>query len=132
MSFPDWLRRQLEASGHLDTDGVTRQVRSRPCPGCAAPVLVGLDADRCALAATVDPWPVDVHGELTASLAGRATYDLAGHWALELRWRDALLIAWPRRWPVVVAHECHAAPLPRVADPPRHCPRESVTDVPTF
>ena len=36
-----------------------RKARPALCPTCLAPVLKGPDADRAAIPATVDAWPVD-------------------------------------------------------------------------
>lgn len=111
--MPDWLRTQLEVAGRLDTDGVARKARSGRCRDCGAEILTGLDSDRCALTATVDPWPVDAYGELSALLTGRATYSLFG---LELVWRDASAVR-TRPCPVLVEHRCgNAIPHSPLAD----------------
>lgn len=75
---------------------------------CGAIVLVGLDADLCALTATVDPVPIDAAGELAATLTGRWTYlaERSGH-RVQLVRRDR----WNMRTPAGVAtvlaeHRC--------------------------
>lgn len=127
--IPAWLQAHLEATGVADTDGVARAIRARTCPRCHAPILTGLDADRCALAVTVDPQPTDVLGEALALVAGRDTYDLAG---LQLIHRDQWRVAGRRRHPVLADHLCNA-PLPRDPNPP--LPRRvvaAVTEEPCF
>jgi hypothetical protein len=130
--MPPWLRRQLEAAGRLDTDGVGRAASGASCRGCGAQVLQGLDDDTCALPAAVDPQPISVLGEAAAVLAGRDTYDLWGRARVELDYRDAVRIAWPRAWPVLAAHTCGAPPLPADPTVPRHARRPAVSDTPPF
>lgn len=126
--MPDWLRTQLEVAGRLDTDGVARKAKSTHCKACGSCVLTGLDSDRCALVATVDPWPVDAYGELSALLTGRATYSLFG---LELVWRDASAVR-TRPCPVLVEHRC-GAPIPATNAPAGIPPRlAAISDIPPF
>lgn len=75
---PPWIRRHLEATGRANTDGISRAVRARTCPRCAATILAALDDDVAALPTRVDPGPIDAAGELAAILTGRATYRI--HW----------------------------------------------------
>ncbi len=71
---------------------------------CGAQVLRGLDNDRCALTATVDPTPIGPARELVALASGRTTYDLVGR---ELFRRDrAHIVAAAVRYPIVLDHEC--------------------------
>ena len=131
--IPAWLRRQLEAAGRLDSDGVTRGARTQPCPRkCGATVLAGLDADVCALTAFTDPQPISPLGEAAAVLDGRDTYDVWGRFGVELDHRDATRIAGPRRWPVVAAHQCGAPPLPADPTVPPHARRPPIFDAPGF
>lgn len=92
---PTWLaEKQAEAA---------RKTRPGTCRRCGADVLVGLDGDRCALPATVDPRPAGPADELRALAAGRDSYDLA---ADELTHRTRWHVLGPRRAPVHVAHAC--------------------------
>lgn len=105
--MPTWLRRRLEATGKWDSDGTTRAARARTCRRCHTRVLVGLDADRCAMTATVDVDELDPVGELTALLAGRETYTLAKDGPrLVLDFRDQWRIAGAPRGPVFATHIC--------------------------
>lgn len=51
---------------------------------CGEPILIGLDDDRCALVARVDPYPLSATGEVAALRSSRHTYYLR-HGALERR-----------------------------------------------
>lgn len=86
MSIPDWLQRHLTSIGRWDADGVRRTVSATVCR-CGARVLRGLDDDTCALAATVEPDPIDTAGELLALLQKRRTFKLGyyGRWELDRR-----------------------------------------------
>lgn len=107
--MPDWLRRHLEASGHLSPDGVTRAARTTHCRRCGAVVMRGLDGDKAAFPATVDPEPLTALGEVLALLAGRGTYELrwVGH-RYELDARDQWQIQGrpPAEIHAVAEHAC--------------------------
>ena len=106
--IPGWLKR---ARGDA-----TRAVTICCCEKCAAPILVGLDADVCALLVRVDPTPLDEIGEAIALVTNRATYDLAkGPKRKELWPREPQHIRAPRRHPVLPAHKC-GQPLPAATD----------------
>lgn len=74
--IPAWLRDHLEQRGLWDTDGVGRGAKVQRCRKCREYVLVGLDADRCALPVACDPDPLSRLGEAAAVIAGRTTYSL--------------------------------------------------------
>lgn len=74
--IPNHVVRHLIAQGHLDPNGVSRHARPRTCPKCHRLVIVGLDHDRSALVATVDPQPLAPQGELAALFDGKRTYAL--------------------------------------------------------
>lgn len=87
----DLIRTRLEHNGHM-IRGITRRARATNCR-CGAPTITGLDADRCALLATVDPRPLTPTGEALAHIAGRNTWtlhqignrlqlDYRDHWAI--------------------------------------------------
>lgn len=92
--------------------GTSRKVHAELCAKCGRPILVGLDDDRCAMTARVNPWPLNALGEASALLADRATYELrriGGEYVLD--WRGAERIsAHPAgsdpRLEVMGAHEC--------------------------
>jgi hypothetical protein len=71
-----WLIATLIERGILQIDGVNRRARLRACPRCRAVCLEGLDDDRCAGMARVDPVPLSVLGEVAALMDGLATYEL--------------------------------------------------------
>jgi hypothetical protein len=71
-----WLVETLIDKGILQIDGVNRRARLRACPTCRAVCLEGLDDDRCAGMARVDPVPLSAWGEVAALMDGLATYDL--------------------------------------------------------
>ena len=73
--YPE-ARDHLERTGRM-VAGATRRARAATCRGCGAKVLDGLDADVCALVATVDPTPLTAIGEVLAVLDGRRTFTLA-------------------------------------------------------
>jgi len=52
----------------------TRRARELNCPRCGKPVLAGLDADRMAGEAVINPTPITPTQELTEWAAGRRTY----------------------------------------------------------
>lgn len=103
--------------------GATRKASLRTCR-CHQPILVGLDADRCALAAACDPYPLTPAGEVWALRDGRWTYLLAGG---QLQPRDRWNI--PGHPPddatrVLAEHRCgHPIPDERRAPPPPAPPR---------
>lgn len=110
--IPTWLQPILETRGALNQDGISRAARARHCRRCGRTTLRGLDADRAALAVTVDPTPVNALGEFLALSAGRITYDLewrAGRYELSPR-EPAHIRAAPARLrarrQVVVSHSC--------------------------
>lgn len=71
-----WLRNKLLHDGILDPRGVGRPIQIRTCPDCRASIIRGLDDDRCALLATVDPQPLSPLGEALALIEGRYTVTL--------------------------------------------------------
>ncbi|MFC3980191.1 hypothetical protein [Streptosporangium jomthongense] len=104
--IPAWLL--ARSGGQLRTAGITQ------CPRCFAPVLRGLDAEKCALPVRADIGPIDEMGEAIALLQGRATYDLVGNaQKKELEHRYEWHIRNPRRYPVLAAHKC-GSPLPAI------------------
>lgn len=121
--IPAWLKR---ARGDA-----TRAATIHACGKCNAPILVGLDADICALLVRVDPTPLDEIGEAMALLDNRATYDFAkGQGRKELWPRDLYQIRAPRRHPVFPEHKC-GQPLP--AAPSESAPaRKAFPDEPPF
>ncbi|WP_277101856.1 hypothetical protein [Cutibacterium granulosum] len=108
----------------------------RRCTDCKRIVLVGVDADRCAVIACIDWTPLDAATEATALLAGRPTYELRSGqpWTLTRRW--SRLIAkhhpggrdWRGHWDVVPAHVCNAPPLPSIASTLMTPPTPTPTD----
>lgn len=115
-SMPGWLRRHLEDSGVMAPGGITRRARATWCRRCGGPIMSGLDDDRCAVVAHVDPAPLDARGELLALLAGHATFDLAWRgvrYEIDRR-SDFEIRGWPPRSrpnvDVVREHVCGDAP----------------------
>jgi hypothetical protein len=70
----DWLRRWLLATGRMDADGITRQLRGGHCPRCAQSLLQGLDGDVAALTIHADPLPLTRTGEAAYVLLSATTY----------------------------------------------------------
>lgn len=91
------------------TDPIRRKA-SLTKHGCGETVIVGLDANRAALKAVCDPYPVTQYGEVEALRAGRPTYRVL--WG-ELDRRDQWLIKGTRAddATVVVEHTC-GVPVP--------------------
>lgn len=120
MSRPRWLTTQP-----------TRAVRANICHRCHAEILEGLDDDRAALVARVDPQPVDNLGEYLAIAAGRSTYSLrrVTPRRYELDHRDQWRIR-GHQWPVHAQHICAAAPLPSPPPKPPAPPAAAATEVP--
>lgn len=124
-------------------DDVGREAELR-LHDCGAGVVVGLDRDVAAVAATVDPDPVSLADEAAAVAAGRRSYAL--RFGRHRRRRVDYLILEARdsfdvgrtgpddrdRFNIVVDHVCGAAPLPAVrpvADRPKPA---ALTDDPPF
>lgn len=111
-----------------------RHARAGVCGRCGAPVLRGLDADRCAGQAVADPWPLTPAGEAVALLSDRLTYEASGR-PLDLWLRDRWQIA---SHPadsgllVVAQHVCGAGlePYRRFIPPPP--PPRTRSSVPPF
>lgn len=135
-AIPTWLADHLATTLGVDPRGVGRRARTATCPTCQRPVLRGLDHDRTAGVATVDPSPLNPLGEALALLDGRSTYDLAWRGRYELDHRNQWVVA--KHPPsssrcVVTEHRCHVAPLPTldVPDPrPANAPRSA--DAPAY
>jgi hypothetical protein len=141
-----WLREHLERCGLWNADRVSRRASSATCRQCHRVMLVGLDADRCALVATVDPAALSAQGEMLAHLLGLRTYSL--RWlidTLEINRRDQWSIKYsPARhcdapdcpgsrltYDIVAEHRCSVQQLPGVRSV--HAgPRLSLGDEPPF
>lgn len=115
MNVDERLLAVLAATGHYDADGVHRGARPGVCRDCRRPVLLGLDADRCACVAVVDPHEIDPVGEILAVRIGLMTYNLTHSYSAKgkRRWildtRMVCMIEAPRRSAVVAAHRCGLA-----------------------
>lgn len=97
---PAWLQR-------IRAGEAWRAAALRLCTRCRKPIIVGLDADVCALTAKCDPTPLTQFGEAVALTQGRITYDLmSGNRRKELEPRNAEMIRRPRRHPVLAEHRC--------------------------
>lgn len=87
----EWRRieRTLVTRGLWDDQvGVGRKARASLCRRCRAPVMAGLDHDRCALTAICDPFPLSALGECSLLLMNRPTYSLrwiSDHYVLNHR-----------------------------------------------
>lgn len=117
MSGTPWevLEAHLIRTGVIAPDGITRRAQPRRCRDCRAPILIGLDADQCALRADVDPRPLSPLGELLAQLEDRRTYALCSNAGrLVLDYRDAGRLthrpAGTGRFDVMAEHRCGSAP----------------------
>lgn len=109
--IPAWL---LASQG-----GILRAASIAVCQKCGAPILAGLDADKCALYVRADITPIDEIGEALALMQGRRTFDLVGNWQRkELEYRHSWNIKAPRRYPVLAEHRCHAPLPPAIAKVP--------------
>ena len=130
--IPTTLRALKNLMPHPGWRGVT----PRKCTDCKRIILVGVDADRCAVIACIDWTPLDAATEATALLAGRPTYELRSGqpWTLTRRW--SRLIAthhpggrdWRGHWDVVPAHVCSAPPLPSITSALMTPPTPTPTD----
>lgn len=114
MGVPQWLAQRLIDAGHWDIFGISRNARGRRCRDCNEWVLAGLDADRCAGTAYVDPEPLSALGEMVALMGGRSTYLLRRDTSsFRLDYRDRWAIqgnpagSHKQRGDVVADHLCH-------------------------
>lgn len=117
MTSTPWeiIEAHLVRTGVIAPDGITRRAQPRRCRDCRAPVLTGLDADRCSLRADVDPRPLTALGELLAQLEDRRTYALCSDSGrLVLNYRDAGRLAHnpagTGRFDVMAEHRCGSTP----------------------
>jgi hypothetical protein len=127
--MPTWLRRHLEQTGKLDTDGFSRTIRAGRCPTCHQPTVRGLDDENCAVPVRCDAVVLDQVGELLAVTAGRTTYDVTG--SAQRPTLDRRLpahISAPRRYPVLAEHRC-GQPLPAANDIPEQVKTSSWDEV---
>lgn len=94
-------------------NAISRRAKEHTCV-CGATILVGLDADRAAGEARVDPTPVTALGEVMALLDGRTTYRLyaAGRLELDHRSRWHITGASADHVLVLAEHRCQTPPLP--------------------
>jgi hypothetical protein len=113
---PSWLLNHLITAGHVTETGISRRARIRTCRTCSTHTLVGLDNDRCAFEATVDPTPLSPLGEALAIVEGRRTLALhheAGRYVLDPRAADHIAdhpAGSRRREDVLREHRCDTAP----------------------
>ena len=86
-----------------------RQATPLACWNCRSDILIGLDADMCALDARVDPWPLTKSGELLAVVSGKKTYelDIRGHLHRRSRFQLKTVVR-----VMVAEHKCEE-PLPK-------------------
>jgi hypothetical protein len=77
---------------------------------CGRTVLVGLDANRCAMTATASVYPLSNFGEVEALRAGRWTYELSMG-ALDRRDRWTIAGRPASDTTVVASHDCDV-PVP--------------------
>lgn len=113
--LPDWIAVQLDENGTSKRH--KRKAEFHYCQRCMAIVLTGLDDDRAAMTATVDPTPLSPAEETAVLLAGRRTYDAdVSQSRTNLDPRDRMHM--DRRQPVVPAHQCGAR-FPGFITPPR-------------
>lgn len=119
MSMPTWLKAQLVLAGRWNTDGVSRTARGRLCKTCRSEVYVGLDADLCAGAVTVDPRPLTALGEAVARMSGVTTYRVsysAGRMTIDYRDQWSIRGEHPeapdRTYDVVADHTCDGPTWP--------------------
>lgn len=122
-----------KGAGHGTGHGTARLARraSLTVHQCGAHVLVGLDADRCALVARVEPYPLTALGEVEALRAGRWTYRLL-QGALDRRDRWNIPGKPPTaEVPVLAEHVC-GQPLPAtwLAPPPPRRPTAPTEEIP--
>lgn len=98
--IPAWLQRTRAGEAF-------RAVALRTCHRCRSPILVGLDADMCAITVRADPTPLTQLGEAIAVLQGRTTYDLVSYdGRKELNPRNAHHIKSERRYTILADHHC--------------------------
>lgn len=121
------LQQKLIDAGYITETGIGRKASIRVHP-CQAIVLIGLDADRCAITATVDPYPLTPAGEVWALQQQRRTYQL-DHGRLEPRDRWNIRGKPPSPTRTVLAwHDC-TTPIPaehrRPTPPPAPRPEET-------
>jgi hypothetical protein len=130
--MPTWLRRHLEQTGRLDTDGCSRTIRAGHCPDCHTPTVRGLDSDICGMPVRCDTDVLDPVGELLAVAAGRITYDVTGPARRpQLDPRRPAHITGPRRYPVLAEHRCgHPLPTSNQPDPTPPASRWTSDEVP--
>lgn len=122
MSTPDWLRAHLADLGLDNPDGISRAAHLAACPDCGRRVLRGLDDDRCAGVATVDPDEIDHIGEYLALKIGLLTYSIrrsasaGGKRQWNLDWRSHQETRFTPNAPVVAQHKC-GMKIPPAANP---------------
>jgi hypothetical protein len=122
MTRPSWTPERLSTRARLE-----------PCPKCHALVIRALDGPVAAIDVRCDPTPLDLIGELSIRLQGRATYDLIGRTdRKELAYRDEWRIK-KREWPVLPKHIC-PGPVSTKAliETRKPKPRKATNDVPPF
>lgn len=135
MTDTDWLIAHLQAIGAHNPDGVSRAARPTRCPDCRRHVLRGLDDDRCAGVAVVDPHDIDHLGEFLALRIGLHTYSLRrgtnstgkAQWNIDPRYPAEIRAG--QEYPVLAQHRCGMAIPPaatsRLTPPPT---RPAITD----
>jgi len=116
--LPAWVTDQLHAN--RKSARWKRTAEFHRCRKCDAIVISGLDDERCAFKATVDPTPLDPRQETATLIAGRKTYDarIAGT-TITLDRRDQDHMSRTGRDTVVPAHQCGAR-WPGFITPPHH------------
>lgn len=132
-----WLKDHLVAAGYMTETGATRRARVRRC-GCGVDIIVGLDGDRLAFEARVDPYPLSSVGEVLALLEGRytwAAYADGGRHVLEFRDSHAISARPAGKCPedVMRQHRCDTPePAGVIASAFTSPPKPTPSDVPPF
>jgi hypothetical protein len=98
------------------------------CRECRRPVVVGLDADRCALEVRCEPVALTPNGARAAWVNGRSCYTLTFGDPPRLDWRGPNY--GPPAFGVIVASHVCGEPIPPAWRDERHRPEQSPSSTP--
>jgi hypothetical protein len=76
LSRPRVPKRQPNPYEHLINLHADRGIRATWCPKCRTPTITGTDYDYCATVISADTTPLNLAGEVLATVSGRTTYTL--------------------------------------------------------
>lgn len=111
MPLDERMRQRLIDAGILRSDGITRRLSVRRCPGCGVWIMAALDGEVAAVAVYVDAGHAGRMAEFLAISQGRRTFEMVmtnrpGRFCYTIEPRRAYHMRRETRHPVLIEHRC--------------------------